>query len=182
MFRNRRTEALSVLLACTAIVTGVAARQAAKTTETKEPSKVVQGRVLARRAGLRDAVGNFDGLRRETFLFGVESKETSMQPLRPIKVVYKFYRRQPTLPESFFDYSVRYQLQAVRDSSCDETLDSLSYEEAADESGKPLGRDYVLRPLEGAPKELLKPDSLLPCYVLRPGNYKPLRRARNAAL
>jgi hypothetical protein len=47
-----------------------------------------------------------------------------------------------------------------------------------DQSGKPLQPSYVLRFLEGAPKDLLKPDAVLPCYVLRPGKYKVLDESK----
>lgn len=55
-------------------------------------------------------------------------------------------------------------------------MNSLSYVKNVDESGKPLPPTYVLRFLEGAPKVVLKPDAVLPCYVLRPDNYKLLHQ------
>ena len=67
-------------------------------------------------------------------------------------------------------------MQAVREPKCDESVNSLSYVKNVDESGKPLPPTYVLRFLEGAPKVVLKPDAVLPCYVLRPGNYKLLHQ------
>ena len=179
MFRSQRTEVWAALLACVAVLTGVTVAQSPATRKPKEHPHLVKGRVLARHGGLRDALGNFD-VRRQTFLFGVEPKEPRVQSLSPIKVVYEYLYRNQEPPDSFFDYSVRYQLRVVRNNTCDETVDSLSYEGTADESGKPLGRDYVLRPLEGAPKELLKPELLLPCYVLTPGNYKALTESKQS--
>lgn len=55
---------------------------------------------------------------------------------------------------------------------------TLSYEKNVDETGKPLPPTYVLRPVNGAPKDVLKPDAVLPCYVLRPGRYKILSQDR----
>ena len=91
-----------------------------------------------------------------------------------MKVSYAFFKSDGPPPESFFDYSKRYELQAVREPKCDESVNSLSYVKNVDESGKPLPPTYVLRFLAGAPKVVLKPDAVLPCYVLRPGNYKLL--------
>jgi hypothetical protein len=63
----------------------------------------------------------------------------------------------------------------VRTPRCDESVKKLSYEENEDETGKPLPPTYILRMMDGAPKDLLKPDSVLPCYLLRPGNYQELK-------
>lgn len=86
--------------------------------------------------------------------------------------MYKFYKSEPPLPNSFLDYSIRYELQLTRESSCDETVQSLSYEKNVDETGKQLPPTYVLQFLEGAPKDAIKPDAILSCYVLRPGKYR----------
>jgi hypothetical protein len=65
-------------------------------------------------------------------------------------------------------------LQVIRDSKCDEAVKSLAYVKNVDESGKPLEPTLVLNFLEGAPKDVVKPELVLPCYVLRPGKYKVL--------
>ena len=46
------------------------------------------------------------------------------------------------------------------------------------DSGKPLPPTYVLRFLEGAPKDVLKPNAVLACYVLRPGKYRALTQSK----
>jgi hypothetical protein len=57
-------------------------------------------------------------------------------------------------------------------------MNSLAYVKNVDESGRPLAPSYVLRFLDGAPKDILKPDAVLPCYVLRPGKYRVLSRKK----
>jgi len=95
------------------------------------------------------------------------------KPLVPIKVVYKFYRDEPNLPEEFFDFSDFYELSVIRDPKCDESVKSLSYETDL-EPGKPPSPRNILRVLTGAPADVLKPDLMLPCFVLRPGQYRTI--------
>ena len=135
-----------------------------------EKTRPLVGRVLADVSTLTFGAGL--GPKYTSFIFGVE--EGGSTHVVPVKVSYAFFKSDGPPPESFFDYSKRYELQAVREPKCDESVNSLSYVKNVDESGKPLPPTYVLRFLDGAPKVVLKPDEVLPCYVLRPGNYKLL--------
>jgi hypothetical protein len=137
-----------------------------------EKTRPLVGRVLADVSTLTFGAGL--GPKYTSFIFGAE--EGGSAHVVPVKVSYAFFKSDGPPPESFFDYSKRYELQAVREPKCDESVNSLSYVKNADESGKPLPPTYVLRFLEGAPKVVLKPDAVLPCYVLRPSNYKLLDR------
>lgn len=131
------------------------------------------GHVLARvehsSGYLRNSLG---GQRYEVFIFGIDKLERYGKSAAPVKVVYEFYRDEPNLPETFFDFSKRYVLSVVQDTKCDESLKSLSYESNFSESGKPLPATNVLKVLDGAPSDVLKPDLSLSCFVLRPANYK----------
>lgn len=119
------------------------------------------------------AYGGF-GDHYEVFVFGLEPTSQS-GPVTPVKVMYKFfYKTEPALPDSFFDFAKHYELTIARDSSCDETVQNLAYQKNETLEGKPLRPTYILRPLVGAPKDVLKPDAVLPCYVLTPGQYKLL--------
>lgn len=135
-----------------------------------EKTRPLVGRVLADVSTLTFGAGL--GPKYTSFIFGAE--EGGSAHVVPVKVSYAFFKSDGPPPESFFDYSKRYELQAVREPKCDESVNSLSYVKNVDESGKPLPPTYVLRFLKGAPKVVLKPDAVLPCYVLRPGNYKLL--------
>ena len=94
-----------------------------------------------------------------------------------MKVSYAFFKDQGPLPDSFYDYSKRYELQVVRDTKCDESVSSLSHDKAVDETGKEIQPTDALRFLDGSPRNILKPDAVLPCYVLRPGKYKMIASA-----
>jgi hypothetical protein len=135
-----------------------------------EKTTPIVGRVLADVSTL--AFGAGVGPMYTLFIFGVE--EDGSTHVVPVKVSYAFFKSDGPPPDSFFDYSKRYELRAVRESKCDEAVESLAYVKNVDDSGKPLPPTYALRFLEGAPKIELKPDAVLPCYVLRPGKYKVL--------
>jgi hypothetical protein len=134
-----------------------------------EKTTPIVGRVLADVSTLAFGVGL--GPQYVVFIFGVEK---GTERVEPVKIAYAFFKSDGPPPDSFFDYFKQYELQAVRESKCDETVESLAYVKNVDESGKPLPSTYALRFLEGAPKIELKPDAVLPCYVLRPGKYKVL--------
>jgi hypothetical protein len=140
----------------------------------KEEMVSVRGRVLAGVNYLTGYLRGGFGDHYQVFVFGLEPGSPS-GPIAPVKIMYKFFfKTESALPDSFFDASKHYELRVVRESSCDETVQNLSYEKNDDEAGKPLPSTYILRPLNGAPKDVLKPDAVLPCYLLRPGRYKVL--------
>ena len=75
-------------------------------------------------------------------------------------------------PSSFYDYSKLYDLQVVRDAKCDKGVSTLSIVKNETEDGKSLPPSSGIWFLEGAPKEAMKSDMVLPCYVLSRGNYR----------
>lgn len=116
----------------------------------------------------------------EVFVFGVESDRDVR--VTSIKVAYAFFKSDGPLPDSFFDYSKRYELQAARDTRCDESVEQLSYVKSVEhDSGKPLPPTYVLRFLEAVHEDVLKPNAVLACYVLRPGKYRVLSQKKDVA-
>lgn len=130
---------------------------------------LIKGRVLAWSESL--VIGSGLGPSSRVFVFGIESATDSGKQLEPVKILYAFFKDRGPLPDSFYDYSKRYELKVVRDPKCDENVNSLSREKAVDESGKELQPTDSLRFLDGSPRGILKPDRILPCYVLRPGGY-----------
>lgn len=60
----------------------------------------------------------------------------------------------------------------THETHCDETVESISFQKNEDDTGKPLPPTYDLQILYGAPRNLLRPESVLPCYILRPRAYK----------
>lgn len=152
-----------------AALISVCAAQKTSTGAVEKTNHLV-GRVLADVSSF--AFGAGLGPKYTTFIFAVE--EDGGKRVAPVKVSYAFFKSEGPPPDSFFDYSKRYELQVLRDTKCDESVSSLSYVKNVDQSGKPLQPTYAVRFLEGAPKDLLKSDAILPCYTLRPGMYKVL--------
>jgi hypothetical protein len=135
-----------------------------------EKTERVQGHVVAYVSSA--AFGAGVGPQYVRFVFGIESQD---KEVKPVKILYAFFKSDGPPPDSFFDHSKLYELQVVRDPKCDEGVSSLSYEKNVEsETGKELAPTYVIHFLDGAPKDILKPDAVLPCYLLRPGRYKVL--------
>jgi hypothetical protein len=160
------------------IVAALVSLSVAQKTPTKTGEKNVPlvGRVLADVSSFVFGAGL--GPQHTTFVFAVEQDGGTR--VEPVKVSYAFFKSEGPPPDSFFDYSKRYELQVVRDTKCDESVDSLSRVKNVDQSGKPLPPTDALRFLEGAPKDALKSDAILPCYVLRPGKYKVLSQEKES--
>jgi hypothetical protein len=143
------------------------AQKAATQKDDGEKPTPIVGRVLADVGSL--AFGSGLGPKYTTFIFGIENRAGV---ITPVKISYAFFKSQGPPPDSFFDHSKLYELQAVREPRCDEALSSLAQIKNVDESGKPLPPTDSLRVLDGTPKGILKPDLVLPCYVVRAGKYR----------
>jgi hypothetical protein len=161
------------LVASCLLISSLAQDQPTENAGNNKATKM-KGRVLADVASL--AFGAGVGPQYTRLIFGVESNDGRVQKVEPVKVAYAFFKSEGLLPDNFFDHSKLYELQVVRDPRCDESISSLSYENTVDETGRPLPPTNVLKLLEGVPKELLKPDLVLPCYILRPGQYRAIKQ------
>jgi hypothetical protein len=141
----------------------------------KQEEVSLKGRVLADVASLTFGAGV--GPQYQKFIFGVESKNLQGQTvITPVEILYAFFKDQGPLRDEFFDHSKVYELNVVRDSQCDQTLSNLSYVRNSDETGKELPATRILQVLYGAPHDALKPDAILPCYVLHGREYKVLHQ------
>jgi hypothetical protein len=175
LFRQNKSKRVTFFLCCLiGILAGTVFHSAGKAQKidaavppADKPSRLI-GRVLADVSSLVFGAGL--GPKHTVFVFAVEQDGGAR--VLPVKVSYAFFKQEGPPPDSFFDYTKRYELQAVRDSKCDETVSSLSYVKNADQSGKPLKPTDVLRYLDGAPKDAMNLDTVLPCYDLRPGGFK----------
>ena len=173
MFLLRRA---TPLLLSSLLCTNVLAQKVPTQTDSAKTTTLV-GRVLADVESLGFGAGL--GPSYKALIFGVQKGDG---PVTPVKIEYAFFKSQGPPPDSFFDHSKLYQLQVTRIPECDETVNSLSYVKNVDQSGKRLQPTYVLRFLEGAPKDVLKSDAVLPCYVLRPGKYKVLSQDKESKM
>src|SRR5207302_8406898 len=114
----------AMLLATSALLyTTIAAEKTSASKESRGKATPIIGRVLADVGSI--AYGAGLGPQYITFIFGVE--EDGGAQVAPVKISYAFFKSVGLPPDSFFDYSKRYRLQAVRDPKCDESLKSLSY-------------------------------------------------------
>lgn len=136
-------------------------------TSTKE---ILVGRVLAQ---VERPYGAGVGPLWQFFIFGVESKSDG-DKIKPVLVSYLFhnYKLDPPLRESFFDHSKLYALAVVREGKCDEGVSTLSIVENETETGKPLPPSPGISFVEGASKDVLRPEMVLPCYVFSRGDYR----------
>lgn len=177
MFRKNHSSAMRrtlcgifLLVSSVLLSTDLPARQKLSKAN-KEKTTILVGRVLAHVDSL--VVGAGVGPQYETFVFGVESKNArGQQVVLPVKIAYAFFKSGGPLPDRFFDHSQLFELRVIRDSNCDDSVSNLSYVKNEDETGKQLPPIYILRFLNGASKDGLKPDLVLSCYILRSGNYR----------
>lgn len=142
--------------------------------ERTEKTTPIVGRVLADIESL--GFGSALGPKYTSFIFGIEK---SGGVITPVVIGYAFLRSQGPPPDSFFDHSKLYELQALRVPVCDATVSSLFQIKNEDETGKPLPPTDALRMLDGAPRDILKlkPEFVLPCYIVGAGEYRILSQS-----
>jgi len=130
---------------------------------------LLRGRILADVHSVGFGAGI--GPKWTSFVFAAEGANGTVAPVR---IAYAFYRTAQLPPDSFWNYSLLYELKVHRDPKCDTTVQAVSYEKATDEHGNELPPILVLQPVNNAPSNLLKPETALPCYVLWYGQYKQI--------
>ena len=132
--------------------------------------EILVGRVLAE---VQRPYGAGLGPLWQFFIFGVES-ESDRDKIKPVLVAYLFhnYKLDPPLREPFFDHSKLYALAVVREGKCDEGVSTLSIVENETETGKPLPPSPGIWFVDGAPKDVLRPEMVLPCYVFSRWDYR----------
>ena len=93
--------------------------------------------------------------------------------LRYIKVSYRRWFNEPELPSGVLDGGNKWHFVLSRDSSCDGSVRELESTKGKTEDGKEVILQLLRRTMgaeEAVPDELI-----LPCYVLRPGDLKPVQ-------
>jgi hypothetical protein len=111
-----------------------------------------------------------------SFYFATEKPDGS---IRPIEIAYAFYRSDQLPSKSFWDYSNVYEIKVRRDSLCDTKVENLAYVKNTTENGKELPRSFALRLAKGAPRDMLKDEAVLPCYVLWYSDYRQITPKSN---
>jgi len=99
----------------------------------------------------------------------IAEKQLDQDESRLVKLVYGFLPYQPRLSESGFDYSRVYELRAMRDPSCDETLSQIT----SGREGDWRQANSDLKYSTDAPLlNLQRSKSNLPCYLTDPEDYR----------
>jgi len=131
----------------------------------------LRGRVLAAIDSPNFGAGV--SLLHQQFIFGLESKDHRGEDvITPVEISYSFTPSEGPLPESFFDHSKLYELQGYRAPNGDSVLASIAYIKNSDGDGNPLPSKLILRLLDGAPKDILKMNMVLPVYLIGSDNYR----------
>ena len=136
----------------------------------------IVGRVLAAPDPMLHNGGNLS-CRFEQFLFGAELEGAARQRvLMPVLVSFCYYGYEAPLPETFFDHTILYELHVARDPGEDVLLKDVAFHTGVDPStGKTRPPTMGMRVLGNVPRNLLKPNLLLPCYVLYSDGYRVVR-------
>lgn len=153
---------LSVLVAAVLALT-CHGQQAPAKNHSKE---VIHGHVVADVASLVFGAGL--GHKWVSFIFAAE--QTNGPKL--IRIAYAFDVDSQLPPDSFWNYRNRYEMRVRRDPRCDTTVQDISYERNLDPKGGELPPSFILHFTKNSPVNALRPDLMLPCYVLWHSDYK----------
>lgn len=96
----------------------------------------------------------------------------------PAKVVFRYSGFEDGLSDEFLDYGLVHSFKAVRDHSCDETWHSFNTKvvlKSASLQGVVAAQFVSPEAVQPIPE-----DQLLPCYVIRPQDYKKSERAKSS--
>ena len=153
--RLRTWAVIFLLMFCATTAINSAARSA------KHPGTVLTGKFVARVDG--PPLTGF-GMNRESYVFEMFSPTGSQF----VTLSNTFLIYQPHLPVWGLDYSKLYKLTAVRDVTCDDTLENISRRSIFDRYGHFVETKYSLTYAQNFPSTTLPGSSPLPCYVVVP--------------
>jgi hypothetical protein len=94
-----------------------------------------------------------------------------------VKVSYRFYLRDPQLPASFLDYTKLHRFVLTRDETCDETWGALTTRYLFDRNGNFRGGQNAIVYSSNAPVPEIDRQAVLPCYAVRPQDYKSTEKS-----
>jgi hypothetical protein len=147
--------AVLLFIICAAAATDSAASSA------KNLGEVLTGKFVARVDGPR--LSGF-GLNHELYVFEIDSATGSQF----VTLFDTFLIYQPHVPIWALDYSKVYQLAAVRDNKCDDTLENLARRSIFDSHGQFIETRNSVTYAKNSPVLVLPWASSLPCYVVSP--------------
>lgn len=100
----------------------------------------------------------------------IQQVEKERKP-KYIKVIYQRWHNEPELPTELLNSKSLWNFVLIRNGVCDSTLKSLLYIQGKTE-GNAEGLLPKLSLTSGAEAEVIPQDTILPCYLLRPGNLR----------
>ena len=153
--RLRTSAVIFLVMFCATAEIDCAARSA------KHLGTVLTGKFVARVDG--PPLTGF-GMNRESYVFEMFSPTGSQF----VTLSNTFLVYQPHLPVFGLDYSKLYRLTAVRDVTCDDTLENISRRAVFAPHGQFLEMKYSLTYAQNFPSTTLPWQSPLPCYVVTP--------------
>jgi len=130
---------------------------------------IVQGKVVAKYVAPIDLVKLTDLPNVETLIVRIEKRLKGRQQSHYIKVRYQYWEGEPVLPDSILDSTKRWRFSLSRNHRCDSSLREMKA--AKPETQKSADVDLPYFKFTGE-TEGLTDDTNLPCYVLKPGNYR----------
>jgi hypothetical protein len=163
--------AFAVFLATAAILIGETTLFAREVKKPKEKTVTIVGRVAAKVWDVQNiptfGAGKHSG-NMTVFILWMESGSHTKEPEKYVQVSYLYSSNEESLPESFFDYSIRYQFHVVRDSRCDGFVTDVR----DPESEKSSGISAEIKPAKSSPLLDWHHHRPLDCYVLHAADYK----------
>jgi hypothetical protein len=171
--RNKNCRALKISTAILAILAFTATSVSFATSTPK--TERLTGHVLGYVPNLLQSNG--DGGELLPFIFIPDSSTKEEQQISPVAVGYRFFSGQAALPDTFFDYAKRFQIDVTRNSACDTTAGDFFYLKIFSDKKlkKPSGRIYRFQLSTDAPKLDFADSLALLCYEMTPGNYSLLK-------
>ncbi len=123
-----------------------------------------------------------------SFVFSIESPKDNQKSTKFVLVYYDYTSDRQTLPRSFFDYSILYELRAIRDPHCDSRVTDNQEPELSQGGSSGLLSGELLPALNSPywskldqrfpPWDRAAP---LECYLLRPGKYRVRDKVRTVS-
>lgn len=110
--------------------------------------------------------------REERLVVRVDRRIKGGEGSRYIKVLYTYLGDEAALPEEIFDGSKRWRFNLTRDRSCDGPLPGKAESKDSAAETKTGAQLPQLQRTRGAEAEAVPTDSSLPCYVLRPRDFR----------
>jgi hypothetical protein len=89
-----------------------------------------------------------------------------------VKLVYRFLDYDHSLPALFMDYEFVHRFRAVRQPDCDEPTDTMLYSKHLSSFGQVLDTEFSFAFAKNASEIVIPSESILPCYIVTPSDYK----------